>query len=66
MCNCRPSDLIGIDQEETYARYCIDEACTYIYNMMQPDKDGKCKEPRFEEDESVSDNPGLDMILGFG
>jgi len=34
--------------------------------MMQPDKDGKCKEPRFEEDNKASDNPGLDMILGFG
>jgi len=34
--------------------------------MMQPDKDGKCKEPRFKEDNKTSDNPGLDMILGFG
>jgi hypothetical protein len=49
-----------------YGRYCIDEAATYLYNMMQPDKDGKTKKPTFIEDikESKTKNPGLDLLLG--
>lgn len=49
-----------------YGRYCIDEAATYLYNMMQPDKDGKTKKPIFKEDimESKTKNPGLDLLLG--
>lgn len=63
---CRPSDLLGIDEEDVYGRYCIDEAATYLYNLMQPDKDGKCKKPTFKEDikESKTNNPGLDLLMG--
>ena len=64
--NCRPCDILGIDEDDVYARFCIDEACTYLYNMMQPDKDGKQKKPTFVEDiqESKTHNPGLDLLLG--
>lgn len=63
---CRPSDLLGIDENDVYGRYCIDEAATYLYNLMQPDKDGKCKKPIFIEDikESKTNNPGLDLLMG--
>lgn len=63
---CRPSDLLGIDEDDVYGRYCIDEAATYLYNRMQPDKDGKTKKPTFIEDikESKTKNPGLDLLLG--
>lgn len=42
---CRPSDILGIEDDDIYARYCIDEACTYLYNRMQPNKDGKSEKP---------------------
>ena len=63
--NIRPCDLIGIDEEDIYARYCFDEACTYLYNLMQPDKNGKTKKPTFIEDmnESKYNNPGLDLLM---
>lgn len=63
--NSRPCDLIGIDKDDIYARYCFDEACTYLYELMQPDKDGKSKKPTFIEDiqESKHHNPGLDLLL---
>lgn len=55
---------MGVDKSEIYARYCIDDACNYIYNMMQPDKDGNVKEPQFiEEDKLNHKNPGLDLLL---
>lgn len=60
-----PSDVVGIDLNDKYARYCFDEACTYLYNLMQPDKDGHCKKPKFKEDiknENTS-NPGLNLLL---
>lgn len=61
-----PSDVIGLDPSDSYTRYCFDESCAYIYNMMQPDKDGKTKTPRFREEEkrnSKTNNPGLDLFL---
>ena len=62
--NTTPSDIMGVDESEIYARYCIDDACNYIYNMMQPDKDGNVKEPQFiEEDKLNHRNPGLDLLL---
>lgn len=63
--NCRPSELLGVDEEDIYGRYCIDEACAYLYNMLQPDKDGKTKKPVFIEDirESKTNNPGLDLLI---
>ena len=63
--NCRPSELLGVDEEDIYGRYCIDEACAYLYNMLQPDKDGKTKKPVFIEDirESKTNNPGLDLLM---
>ena len=63
--NCRPSELLGVDSEDVYAKYCIDEACAYLYNRMQPDKDGKTKKPTFIEDikESKTNNPGLDLLM---
>ena len=63
--NCRPSELLGVDEEDVYACYCIDEACAYLYNMLQPDKDGKTLTPIFIEDikESKTNNPGLDLLM---
>ena len=65
-----PSDILGIDEEETYIRYCIDEACTYIYNKMQPDKEGNIEEPVFPSDaddrkSNKSKNEGLDFLKGL-
>ena len=62
---CRPSDILGIEDDDIYARYCIDEACTYLYNRMQPNKDGKSENPTFIEDlqESKHHNPGLDLLM---
>lgn len=64
---CRPSDLLGIDEDDVYGRYCIDEAATYLYNMMQPDKEGKTKKPIFKEDiiesKTKNKNPGLDLLM---
>ena len=63
--NCRPSELLGVDEEDIYGKYCIDEACAYLYNMLQPDKDGKTKKPVFIEDiqESKTNNPGLNLLM---
>lgn len=61
--NSTPSDIIGIDVEYVYLRYCFDEACNYLYLMMQPDKDGKTKQPNFPRTDK-SQNPGLDLLLG--
>ena len=63
--NCRPSELLGVDEEDVYACYCIDEACAYLYNMLQPDKDGKTLTPTFIEDikKSKTNNPGLDLLM---
>ena len=87
--NCRPSELLGVDDEDVYAKYFeesfslenrklstfnnkydkdinyIYEACAYLYNRMQPDKDGKTKKPTFIEDikESKTNNPGLDLLM---
>ena len=54
-----------MDTEDVYACYCIDEACAYLYNMLQPDKDGNTKKPTFIEDiqESKTNNPGLDLLM---
>ena len=57
--------MLGVDEEDIYGKYCIDEACAYLYNMLQPDKDGKTKKPVFIEDirESKTNNPGLDLLM---
>ena len=62
---CRPSDILGIDEDEIYCRYCIDEACAYLFNRIQPDGDGKCEEPIFIEDieQSKVNNPGLELLM---
>ena len=56
---------MGVNEEDVYACYCIDEACAYLYNMLQPDKDGKTLTPTFIEDikESKTNNPGLDLLM---
>ena len=63
--NTLPSDVIGIDKDDSYFRYCFDEACTYIYGKMQPDKDGNCVEPIFKEERKSSkhSNPGLELLM---
>ena len=63
--NTLPSDVIGIDRDDPYFRYCFDEACTYIYGKMQPDKDGKCVEPIFREEHKSNkhSNPGLELLM---
>lgn len=62
---CRPSELLGINPYDTYTMYCVDEACTYLYNRMQPDSEGKAEKPAFIEDikESKTNNPGLDLLM---
>ena len=54
-----------MDTEDVYACYCIDEACAYLYNLLQPDKEGNTKKPTFIEDiqESKTNNPGLDLLM---
>lgn len=61
-----PSDILGIDEDEIYTRYCIDEACTLLYNMVQPDKDGKTKEPIFDDKREYAKqhNEGLELLMG--
>lgn len=62
--NSTPADVLGIEEDYIYCRYCVNEACTYVYNMMQPDKDGNIREPIFPSDEDdKSYNPGLDLLL---
>ena len=64
--NTTPSTILGVDESEVYLCYCINEACAYIYNKMQPDKDGKTVEPRFKNiQQNKSQNPGLDLLLGL-
>lgn len=64
--NTTPSEVLGVDSTEIYLKYCIDEACAYMYSMMQPDKDGKTKEPKFENKvKTKSKNPGLDFLMGL-
>ena len=61
-----PAQVLGIDDSEIYLAYCINEACAYLYSMMQPDKDGKTKQPRFDNDiKTKSKNPGLDFLMGL-
>ena len=61
-----PSEVLGVDNSEIYLKYCIDEACAYLYSMMQPDKDGKIKQPKFENKvKTKSKNPGLDFLMGL-
>ena len=62
----RVSNILGIDNDETYVKYCVDEACTYIYNKMQPDKKGNIEQPVFPEDtenKPTSKNEGLEFLL---
>lgn len=65
--NALPSDVIGLSKDDPYTRYCFDEACTYLYSKMQPDKDGHTQKPVFEEDrkktKSKHNNPGLELLL---
>ena len=63
--NTTPSEVLGVDSTEIYLKYCIDEACAYLYNLLQPDKDGNTKKPTFIEDiqESKYNNPGLDLLM---
>ena len=65
--NTTPSEVLGVDSTEIYLKYCIDEACAYMYSMMQPDKDGKTKEPKFTQynKKKESKNPGLDFLMGL-
>lgn len=61
-----PSNILGIDEQEAYLKYCIDDACAYLYNRIQPDKNGKQEMPIFDDDRanSKTNNPGLDLLLG--
>ena len=62
-----PADVLGIQKYDSFAYYCVNEACTYVYSKMQPDKDGNIEEPIFPSDreESKINNPGLNMLLGL-
>ena len=51
--NCRPSDIFEI--EESYERFCFDEACYYIRYMMAEEK----KQPRFKDEIVKSANDML-------
>lgn len=39
----RPSDIIGINDDDEYCKFCFDEACTYIYDKINIGKE----KPRF-------------------
>lgn len=55
---------MGIDDNEVYLRYCIDEACAYLYNRIQQSEN---KELPIFDDERINRkhyNPGLDLLLG--
>ena len=60
-----PADIIGVPEEEVYVRYCINDACAYLYNRIQPDDEGKREMPIFDDERQNSkyNNPGLDLLL---
>lgn len=63
--NTTPADILGIDINETYLRYCVNDACSYLYSRMQPDENGKREIPIFDDErnDSKKHNPGLDLLL---
>lgn len=64
--NTTPSAVLGIDEDDLYCKYCVDEAATYLHNMLQPDENGKSREPLFEDNKlrSKKHNPGLNLLMG--
>lgn len=36
---CLPSEIIGIDKEDTYTAYCFNEACAYIMVKLEEGKE---------------------------
>lgn len=32
---CLPSEIIGIDKDDTYTAYCFNEACMYIMTRLE-------------------------------
>lgn len=63
--NVTPADIIGVDEEEVYLKYCINDACAYLYSRIQPDSDGKRELPIFDDEKvnSKYHNPGLDLLM---
>lgn len=63
--NTTPADIIGIDENEVYLRFCVNEACSYLYNRIQPDDKGNQELPIFDDERTRSrtNNPGLDLLL---
>lgn len=60
-----PADILGIDENEVYLRYCVNDACSYLYNRIQPDENGNQNLPIFDDERinSRRHNPGLDLLL---
>ena len=60
-----PADILGISEEETYLRFCINDACNYLWHRVQPDIDGKQELPVFDDERvrSKSHNPGLELLM---
>lgn len=63
--NTTPADILGVDEIEVYARYCINEACNYLWHRIQPNMEGKQELPIFDDDKkpSKSNNPGLELLM---
>lgn len=45
----RPSELLGLEQDDSYTAYCFDEACAHILSQI----DNK-KTPRFPGEEKAN------------
>jgi hypothetical protein len=63
--NTTPADIFGVPEEETYLRFCINDACNYLWHRIQPDMNGKQELPVFDDErvQSKSHNPGLELLM---
>ncbi len=60
-----PADILGVPEEEVYVRFCVNDACNYLWHRMQPDMNGKQELPIFDDEKkpSASQNPGLELLM---
>lgn len=57
--NCLPSEVISIDNEDVYAKYCFNEACMYLLKRIE-DKET----PHFKVSKKIErENPLLQKML---
>lgn len=60
----RPSQIIGVTDE--YTAYCFDEACLYIWNMMEDGKEPKFKKVDNKLKQRYSRPSDMYKDMGFG